>query len=80
MRHREACQSVQEPRYQEWGPDGDVGPGVGWDHFLRRNCGKGAVKTAATSLGSRRGISVDSTSMEDVVSVSEEESDPGFEG
>lgn len=64
MRHRASCQSVQLPRYQLCGaPFALTGPGSGRVQVARRNWAKGAVKTAATSLGSSRGMSLASGSV-----------------
>src|SRR5690242_11206594 len=64
MRHRLSCQSVQLPLYHFSGlPFFCTGAGPGPDHSLRRKAWKGAVKTAATSFGSRRGIRRSSTSL-----------------
>ena len=80
MRHRLSCQSVQVPLYQLCGdPVLDMGPGP-WvvSQVERRKVWKGAVKTAATSLGSRRGIMDSST--EGDGDEDEDEVEEAFEG
>ena len=62
IRQRDSCQSVHEPRYHFSGlPSFWTGGGPSPSHSLRKKLWNGAVKTAATSLGSSRGISFSST-------------------
>ena len=64
MRHLLSCQSVQLPLYHFSGlPFFWTGAGPGPAQSLRRKARNGAVKTAATSFGSRRGIRRSSTSL-----------------
>ena len=63
MRQRDSCQSVQAPRYHFSGRPSFCtggGPCCSSHSFFRKEW-KGAVKTAATSLGSSRGIIFSST-------------------
>src|ERR1700760_3113319 len=67
MRHAEPCQYVHWPVYQpDVSPGALIDPafsggGVGSSMCDERKASNGAVKTAATSFASRRGISTSST-------------------